>query len=82
MNITVDGTTEDVESFLVKLEVPLHEPAVVLGLNTSSILIVDGKPGNIPIYIVMYYGICILLKHHKHTFTDAFNNKPGNTLFL
>ena len=64
VNITEDGTTEDEESFLVKLEVPLYEPAVVLGLNTTSIIIAsdfNGKHSNTQLesksvqYFVMHY---------------------------
>ena len=41
VNITEDETTEDEESFMVKLEVPLHESAVVLDLNSTTIIIIE-----------------------------------------
>lgn len=50
MNITEDEITEDEESFMIKLKVPLHESAVVLDLNTTSIIIegdFNGKQCNV-----------------------------------
>lgn len=70
VNITEDGTTEDEESFLVKLEVPLYEPAVVLDLNTTSIIIAsdfNGKHSNAQFesksvqYFVMHYYLVSVL---------------------
>ena len=45
MNITEDEISENEESFMVKLEVPLHESAVVLGLNATSIIIASNFNG-------------------------------------
>ena len=41
VNITEDETTEHEESFMVKLDVPLHESAVVLDLNSTTIIIIE-----------------------------------------